>query len=96
MGKYIYALCRSYEEQSFMLGNERKITLGLEEQPIIAETFSLFLDEKNNYVARLDFLKKGNGVLIGVITDHLEQRPVQRTIPIDDLVKEENIVNPVK
>ena len=36
---------------------------------------------------------RDNNGLIGIITDHLEQKPVYRTIPIDDLIRPEEVPN---
>ncbi len=94
--EYVYALCRSYDPNPVMFKNERRIKLGLEPEPIVVELFTLFKSNRKEEVAKLELVERGNGIIIGMITDHFEQRPVTRTIPLDDLVKEENLAGPLK
>ena len=94
-GDCFYALCRSYNPQPVGFSDEREIRLGIEEDPLVVQLFYLFRTKNDEYVARLDFAGRDNGVFMGIITDCVEQRPVMRTIPMDDLVRAENVTKPV-
>lgn len=94
--KYIYAICRSYDPKPVMFSNERKITLGIESEELVVELFNLFKNKRNDYVARLQAVRRENGVIVGIITDHFKQKPIERTVPLDDLVKEQDLVGPLK
>jgi hypothetical protein len=93
---YIYALCRTYDPTPVRFKDERKITLGLDSKPLVVESFFLFKTKRDEYAARLEIVGRDNGIVIGLITDHVEQRPVSRQIPLDDLVEDSEIARPVR
>jgi hypothetical protein len=87
----MYALCRSYDSKPVINKNERQITLGIETEPIIVSKSDIFKDKRKQYVARLQVVGRDNGIIIGSIQDVLKQKEVYRNIPLDDLVKEEDL-----